>query len=131
VEQLQQVYVLLRVERDGGNDVFGAEGRVTAVDNVFQVCGGYLRRGDVEGEDFEGEILEGKVLPLGRPVVGERRDFLWDEKAAVRGETLEDDFLKGELFGVSINWWMRHDACVHRKILLVYSGTAVMLCGKT
>jgi hypothetical protein len=47
VKQLQQMYVLLLVERNGGRDVFGAEGGVTAMDDVFQVCGRDLGGRDV------------------------------------------------------------------------------------
>ena len=97
VEQLEQVDVPLLVECDSGCDVLGAECGVTAVDDVLQVGGGDLGRGDVAGEDLVCELLEGQVLPLGRPVLGKRGDLLGDEQAAIRGETLEDDFLEGEL----------------------------------
>jgi hypothetical protein len=97
VEQLQQMYVLLLVERDGGRDVLRAEGRVAAVDDVFEVGGRYLGRRDVEGEDFVCELLEGQVFPRGCPVVGQAGDFLGDEQAAVRGKTLQYDLLEGEL----------------------------------
>jgi hypothetical protein len=70
VEQLQQMDVLLLVERDGGRNVFRAEGRVAAVDDVFEVGGWYLRGRDVEGEDFVCEVLKGQVFPRRRPVVG-------------------------------------------------------------
>lgn len=101
MEQFQQMYVLLLVERDGGHDVLCAECGVAAVDDVLQVGGRDLGRGDVEGEDLESEVCEGEVLPLGRPVVGQRGDFFGDEEAAVGSETLEDDFLEGELCPVS------------------------------
>jgi len=71
------------------------------VDDVLQVCGRDLGRGDVEGEDLESEVCEGEILPLGRPVVGKRGYFFGDEEAAVGSETLEDDFLEGELCPVS------------------------------
>ena len=102
MEQLEQMQVLLLVECDGGHDVLGAECRVAAVDDVLEVCGGDLGRGDVEGEDLESEVCEGEVLPLGRPVIGQRGDLLGDEEAAVGGEALEDDFLEGELYVVNI-----------------------------
>ncbi len=35
VEQFQQMYVFLFIERDGGYDVFGAECGVTAADDVL------------------------------------------------------------------------------------------------
>jgi hypothetical protein len=35
MEQLQQVYVLLLVERDGGRDILRAECGVAAMDDVF------------------------------------------------------------------------------------------------
>lgn len=85
MEQLQQMYVLLRVECDGWCDLFCAEGGIAAADDVLEVCRRYLRGRDVEGEDFEGEILEGQVLPLGGPVGGECGNLLWDEEAAVGG----------------------------------------------
>jgi hypothetical protein len=102
VEQLEQMQVLLLVECDGGHDVFGAECRVAAVDDVLEVCRRDLGRGDVEREDLESEVCEGEVLPLGRPVIGQRGDFLGDEEAAVGSETLEDNFLEGELCVVNI-----------------------------
>ena len=101
VEQFQQMYVLLLVECDGGYDVLCAECGVAAVDDVLQVCGRDLGRGDVEREDLKSEVCEGEVLPLGRPVVGQRGDFFGNEEAAVGSETLEDDFLEGELCPVS------------------------------
>jgi hypothetical protein len=70
VEQLQQVYVLLLVERDGGSDVLRAECRIAAVDDVFQIGGWDFGRGDIEGENFEREVFEREVFPLGCPVVG-------------------------------------------------------------
>jgi hypothetical protein len=97
VEQLEQVDVPLLVECDSGCDVLGAECGVTAVDDVLQVGSGDLGRGDVAGEDLVCEFLEGQVLPLGRPVLGQCGDLLGDEQAAIRGKTLKDDFLKGEL----------------------------------
>ena len=97
VEQLEQVDVPLLVECDSGCDVLGAECGVTAVDDVLEVCGGDFGGRDVAGEDLVCELLEGQVLPLGRPVLGKRGDLLGDEQAAIRGETLEDDFLEGEL----------------------------------
>jgi hypothetical protein len=109
VEELEQMYVLLLVERDGRRDVFCAECRVAAVDDVFEVCGRYLGRRDVEGEDLVCEIREREVLPARRPVVGEAGDLLRDEQPAVGGEAFQYDFLKGELlvsgrcFGVAID----------------------------
>jgi hypothetical protein len=97
VEQLQQMDVLLLVEGDGRRDVFCAEGRVAAADDVFEIGGRYLGRRDVEREDFVGEVLKGQVFPRGRPVVREAGDFLGDEQAAVGGKALQDDLLKGEL----------------------------------
>lgn len=109
VEQLEQVDVLLLVECDGRCDVLCAECGVTAMDDVLQVGGGDLRRRDVAREDLVCELLEGQVLPLGRPVIGEGGDFFWDEKAAVGGETLEDNFLEGELW-LSV-WVVREAQC--------------------
>jgi hypothetical protein len=109
VEQLQQMDVLLLVEGDGRRDVFCAEGRVAAADDVFEIGGRYLGRRDVEREDFVGEVLEGQVFPRGRPVVREAGDFLGDEQAAVGGKALQDDLLEGEL-GVSERE-MRSQAC--------------------
>ena len=67
------------------------------MDDVLQVGGRYLGGGDVTGEDLVCEVLEGQVLPLRRPVIGEGRDLLGDEETAVRGKTLENDLLEGEL----------------------------------
>lgn len=97
VEKLQQMYVLVLVERYGRGDVFCAEGSIAAVDNVFEVGGGDLGGRDVEGEDFVCEILEGQVMPFCSPVAREDRDFFWDEQATVGGKALEHDFLEGEL----------------------------------
>ena len=97
VEQLEQVDVLLLVECDGGCDVLGAECGVTAVNDVLQVGGGDLGRGDVAGEDLVCELLEGQVLPLGRPVVRQGRDLLGNEETAVGGKTLQYDILEREL----------------------------------
>lgn len=97
VEQLEQVNVLLLVECDGRCDILSAECGVTAVDDVLQVGGGNLRRGDVAGEDLVCELLERQVLPLGRPVIGEGRNLFWDEQTAVGSKALEDNLLKGEL----------------------------------
>ena len=102
VEEFKQVNVLLLVECDGRCDILRAECGVTAVDDVLEVCRRDLGRGDVEGEDLESEVCEGEVLPLGRPVIGQRGDFLGDEEAAVGSETLEDNFLEGELCVVNI-----------------------------
>jgi hypothetical protein len=79
MEQLEQVDVLLLVECDGGCNILGAECGVTAVDDVLQVVGGDLGRGDVAGEDLVCEFLEGEVLPLGRPVLRKSGDLLGDE----------------------------------------------------
>jgi hypothetical protein len=97
VEELQQMYVLLLVERHRRRDIFGAEGGIASSDNVLEVCSGYFGGRDVEGEDFVCEVLEGQVLPRGGPVAGKYGDLFGDEQPAVRGETLEDDVLEGEL----------------------------------
>lgn len=102
MEELQQMYVLFLVQCHGRGDVFGAEGGIAAVDDVFEVCGRDLGRRDVEGEDLVCEVLEGEVVPLGSPVAGEHRDLLWDEQATVGSKTLEHDFLEGELVGKSV-----------------------------
>jgi hypothetical protein len=73
------VYVLLLVECNGRRNVFGAEGGVAAADDVFEVRGRYLGRGDVEGEDFVCEVREGEVFPAGRPVVGQDWNLLRDK----------------------------------------------------
>jgi hypothetical protein len=83
MEELQQMYVLLLVEGDGGGNVLRAEGRIAAVDDVFEIGRWNLRGRDVEGEDFVCEVLEGQVLPFRRPVAGKGRNLLWDEEATV------------------------------------------------
>lgn len=67
------------------------------MDNVLQVGRWDLGGRDVAGKDLVCEVFEGQVLPLGRPVIGEGRDLLWDEETAVRGKTLQYNLLEGEL----------------------------------
>jgi hypothetical protein len=111
------MYVLLLVEGDGGGDVLRAEGRIAAVDDVFEIGRWNLRGRDVEGEDFVCEVLEGQVLPFRRPVAGKGRNLLWDEKAAVRGKTLQYNLLEGELetLGQALRWHqgLRCAGCTH------------------
>ena len=78
-----------------GRDVVGAEGGVTAADDVLEVLGGDLGGRDVKRQNVEGEVNEREVLP-GLPF---RRggDVLGDVQAAVGGEALQDDLLEGEL----------------------------------
>jgi hypothetical protein len=97
MKELEQVYVLLLVERDGRCDILRAEGGVAAADDVFQVGGRDLGRRDVQGEDFVCEVLEGQVFPARGPIVGERGNLLGYEEAAVWGEALEYNFLEREL----------------------------------
>jgi hypothetical protein len=97
VEKLEEVDVLLLVECDGRCDILGTECRVTAVDDVFQIGRWDFGGGDVAGEDLVCEVLEGQVLPLGSPVVGQCRNLLRNEQTAIGGETLQNNFLKGEL----------------------------------
>lgn len=97
MEQLEQMDVLLLVERDSRCDVLCAECGIAAADDVLQVGGGNFRGGDVAGEDLVCKILEGQVLPLGRPILGKGRDFLGDEETAIGGKTLEYDFLERKL----------------------------------
>lgn len=79
MEQLEQMYVLLLIERDGRGDVFGAERGVAAADDVFQVGGRDFGGRDIEGEDLESEVFEGQVLPRRCPVIGQYGDLFWDE----------------------------------------------------
>lgn len=79
VEELEQVDVLLLVECDSRCNILRAERRVTAVDDVFEVGGWDLGRGDVAREDFVCKVLKGQVLPLRCPVIGQCGDFLRDE----------------------------------------------------
>ena len=109
VEQLQQMYVLFLVERDRGRHLLRAECGVAAMDDVFQVGGRDLGRGDVEGENFEREVFEGEVFPVGRPLVRQGGNFFGDEEAAVRSEALEDDFLERELCYVSLRLGPHHE----------------------
>lgn len=112
VEELQEVDVVLEV--DQGGDLLGAEGRVAAADDVLEVIGGDLRGRDVERQDVEGEVNEREVLP-GLPPLGDG-DRLRDVQAAVGGEALEDDLLKGELllFKASVGVLVSFDACATR-----------------
>jgi hypothetical protein len=130
VEQFQQMYVLLLVERDGGCDVFCTERRVAAADDVFEVGGRYFRGRDVEGEDFVCEVLEGQVFPRGRPVVGQTGYLFGDEQAAVGGETLQYDLFKGELWRVRASVAVKH-AYLHHMSRLGCSGSAGRWCVKT
>lgn len=61
MKQLEQVVVVLQVDERGG--VGAAKGRVAALDNVLEVGGGDLGRGDVEREDLVGQVGKGEVLP--------------------------------------------------------------------
>lgn len=79
-------------ERGG---LWGAEGRVTPVDNILEVAARNLGGGDVEAENLKGKIWEGQILPA--LPVGGLWDVLGDEETAVRGESLEYYLLKGEL----------------------------------
>lgn len=97
VEQLEQVNLLRLVKGDDGGDVLGAEGGITAVDDVLEVCGWDLGVGNVEREDLKSEVLERELLPLGLPVGRQGRNLFWNEQATVGGETFEDYILKREL----------------------------------
>lgn len=67
VEELEEVDLRFFVEGHDGRDFGGAEGRVAAVDDVFEVFGRDFAGGDVEGEDVVGELGEGEVWPGGGP----------------------------------------------------------------
>lgn len=97
VEQLQQMQLLLRVECLQRRDIGGAEGGITPLDDVLQVCRGNLSGRYVEREDLEGQLLERLVLPLGQEVGWQLGDLLGNEEAAVAGESFEHHFLKREL----------------------------------
>jgi hypothetical protein len=60
--------VLGLVKSDDGGDIFGAEGGITAVDDVFEVGRWDFGVGDVQAEDLKSELLEGEVAPFGLPV---------------------------------------------------------------
>jgi hypothetical protein len=64
---------------------------------VLEVGGGYLRGGDVEGEDFVCEVFKREVVPFGSPVAGEGGDLFRNKKAAVGSKPFEDNVLEGEL----------------------------------
>jgi len=58
VEELEKVEVLGLVQSDDRRDVLGAEGRITAVDDVLEVGRRNLRFGDVQREDLMRKLLE-------------------------------------------------------------------------
>lgn len=101
VEKLKEVEVLLLVEGCDRDNVVGAESAVALLDDLFQVGFRDLVSRNVKGEDFEGEVLEGQIPPSGLPVGRQGRNLFGDEQAAVVGETLQDDILKGELASFS------------------------------
>jgi hypothetical protein len=130
VEQLHQMQVLGLVEGDDGGDIFGAEGSVTAVDDVFEVGRGNFRVGDVQAEDFKGELLEGEVAPFGLPIRGECGHLFGDEQAAVSSETLEDDVFERELKQLLLSWRTcrggRVGVFIRRRSLLWCSGSVAI-----
>ena len=69
-----------------GGDVVGAEGGVTAADNVLEVLGGDLRGRDVKRQNVEGEVNKREVLP-GLPLIC-GGDVFGDIQAAIGGEAL-------------------------------------------
>lgn len=83
VEEFEEICVVGEV--DEGSGLGGAEGGITAVDDVLEVGRGNLGGGDVEGEDLEGQFGEAEVLPR-LPCLG-LGDVLGDIKAAIVGET--------------------------------------------
>ncbi len=93
VEQLEQVVAVAEVHERRRVGV--AKRRVAALHNVAEVGGRDLVRGDVERQNLVGQVGKGEVLP-GLPAGG-RGDGLGDEEAAIGGEALEDNLLKGEL----------------------------------
>lgn len=101
VEQLEKVEVLLLVEGCDGDNVVRTECGIALLDNFLQVRFGDFVAGYVEGEDLKGEILEGQVPPFCLPVGGERRDLFGNEKAAIVGETLQNDIFERKLAGFS------------------------------
>jgi hypothetical protein len=109
VEQLKQVKAVLLIEGDKWGGIWMAESGITSVNDVLEVCTWDFGVGNVEREEFEGKIGEGEVAPFRFPIGWDLWDFFWDEKTTVLCETLEDDFLEGELYGISggpkdINW---------------------------
>lgn len=58
------------VERDEWCGFWVAESGIASGDDVLEICGRYLGRRDVEGEDFVGQFGEGEVLPFGFPIEG-------------------------------------------------------------
>ena len=104
VEQFHQMQVLGLVKSDDGGDIFGAEGGITAVDDVFEIGRGDFAVGDVQAEDLKGELLEGKVAPFGLPVRGQSGHLFGDEQAAVCSETLEDDVFERQLQQLLLSW---------------------------
>lgn len=97
MEQLQQMYIPLGVQSHSRRHIFCAERCITPVYDVFKIGGWYLGRGDVEGEDFVGELFEREVFPCCLPIAGKAWNLFRDEQTAIGGESLQYDFLEGEL----------------------------------
>jgi hypothetical protein len=69
-----------------GGDVVGAEGGITAGNDILEVLGGDLGGRDVKRQNVEGEVNEREVLP-GLPLIRDG-DVFGDIQAAIGGEAL-------------------------------------------
>lgn len=85
MEQLQQMQVLLLVQRHQRTDILRAEGAIALLNDLPQILLRDLFARDVQTEDLKGQVLEGVVAPFRLPVGGEGGDFFGDEEAAVGG----------------------------------------------
>jgi hypothetical protein len=70
VEKLKQVKILLFVQGDEWGGFWGAERRITSIDDLFQIRRWYFGGRYVEGEEFECQLGEGEVLPFRFPIAG-------------------------------------------------------------
>lgn len=82
VEEFEEVQILGGIERYEGGHVRGAEGGVGAGNDVFEVGGGDLGGGNVEGKDVECELFEGEGRPVAEGIGGQGGNLLGNEEAA-------------------------------------------------
>lgn len=98
-KQLQQVQVLPRYKRKlQRRDLGMSERSIRPRNQLPQVRGWNLGRGDVQREHLEREVLEGEVRPGAFPVAWRGRDFLGNEESVVACETFENCGFEGELW---------------------------------
>ena len=75
MEQFEQVEIILEVNQR--RHLLGAESRVAAVDDGFEIGRGNLGGGDVEAEDLEGNVLVREVFPVLLWSVISPRVYFW------------------------------------------------------